>query len=134
MSSSVELLRLPTSKAVGLAPIFRGLAEKSNGRVTIGTLQRDIGQGSMRVWCVWDGVETLAWVLTSRYEAPTGIGVFRIDGIVGRQRKRWLHLMAELLDAARLEGCSLIECHARPGWKSEIPHLKHSNNFLEACI
>ena len=31
-------------------------------------------------------------------------------------------------------GCGLIECNARPGWRNEIPHMRHSTNLLEAPL
>lgn len=134
MSYSAELYAVPSAQAGQLAPIFEVLARKSNGRVSIESMTRDIGRGALTVWAVWDGGTVLAWVLTSIYEAPTGLKVFRIEGIVGRQRKRWLHLMSELLKSAQLSGCELVECTARDGWRDEIPTLKRVGQLLEARI
>lgn len=135
MSYSAKLAAVPVENAAMLAPIFEGLAKRSQGRVSVETIRRDLALGSWRAWAVWDGSNNVAaWVLTSIYEAPTGVKVFRVEGIVGRGRENWLHLIDELRDAARINGCSLFECHARRGWRDEIPWLKHTNNFLEARI
>ena len=133
-SSTAKLIAVPREIARQIAPEFASLAKRSNGRVTVATLERDIVDGGLRVWAIADGPETLAWLLTSTYRAPTGVQVFRIEAIVGRGRKRWLHLMQELVGHARAMGCSLVECNARPGWRDEIPGLKHSANFLEATL
>ena len=61
-------------------------------------------------------------------------GPHRIEAIVGRGRKDWLHLMDTLRAEAKAMGCGLIGCNARPGWRNEIPHMRHSTNLLEAPL
>lgn len=133
MSSSASLNAIPAEHARELAPLFLPLIRRSAGRLDIASLQRLLHRREWIMWCVMSGTP-LAWVLTSSYEAPSGLRVFRIEGVVGRQRKLWLHLMQELMDAARLNGCALIECHARLGWRGEIPGLAHVANYLEARL
>ena len=134
MSLSVSLIALPADEGATLAFVFRGLAEKSGGRVSVETIARDIASGDLTAWTVWDGQQSLAWVLTQVYTAPTGLKIFRIEGIVGRQRRAWLHLMSEMISAAKLNGCAIVECTARLGWRHEIPYLLHTANHLEAII
>lgn len=135
MSSTARLYAIPAREGAELAPIFKELADDSSGRVTVETIARDIRSGAWSVWAVdSDDDAALAWVLTSTYTAPSGLNVFRVEGIVGRERHKWVHLISELREAARRAGCALFECHARRGWRNEIPWLKHTNNFLEARV
>lgn len=114
--------------------MFSGLCDRSNGRLTVESLAGLIGSGAWQMWTVWGDDRSHAWVLTSTYQAPSGIKVWRIEAIVGRKRWMWLHLMDEMIAAAKLNGCEIVECAARPGWRGDIPHLRHTNNFLEARI
>lgn len=110
--------------------------ERSNGRhtveSTIDSLQKDLAQ----LWLAWDEEkkEAQAVAITQLVFYPSGMKVADFIIGTGKNKGMWKHLMTEMEDWAKAEGCGLIQLYCRKGWARELPSFKLSHVLLEKRI
>lgn len=105
---------LPQIKSVIWPLLERGVAV-DEGRATAEGVWKQIESGDSQLWVVMD--DTIrAIVLTAIIEYPN-LKACDIELCAGFGRKDWLHLLPELEQWAREQGCEVIEGRMRPGWK-----------------
>lgn len=81
--------------------------------------------GTLQLWLAIDPASRtpLAAAGTRIGDKPSGRRVMAIAWLAGRDRRRWLPLLAELEACARLNRCAAIEIEpqSRAGWQRALP-------------
>lgn len=72
----------------------------------------------------------LAVVVTETVETSEG-RKGRIVGIAGSDRGRWMHLLDEIEQDFRAEGCERVQTLARPGFVADMPDYRITGVILE---
>ena len=124
-SSSVEAVAVPPDHVDQVWPIYRPLVAPALLRtreMDAETVRRLAKEGRLQLWIAWDfeAKEALAGAATDVYEGP----LRRIGRVVlcgGRLRNLWIHLLAQLEEWARDEGCVALEITGRKGWARALP-------------
>ncbi|CAN0493160.1 unnamed protein product, partial [Phaeothamnion confervicola] len=75
----------------------------------------------------------LASVLTEIIQYPQR-RVARIVGCVGEHRAKWVHLISEIQDWSRSQGCVAMEIVARKGWAKALPDFQMTHVILESDL
>ena len=119
----MELVRIPTQeldKAWSLVDkdIKQALAYSS--QLTDSNFVFEIAkQDKFQVWIIWDKTQKktvdkyFGVVVTELIQKKLG----KIYIATGRQRHKWQHLINDIEDFAKAEGCQMMELIARPGWQ-----------------
>ena len=122
----MELVRIPTQeldKTWGLIDkdIRQALAYSSqltDSDFVFETAKQD----KFQVWIIWDKNQNktidkyFGVVVTELIQRKLG-KVCHIYIATGRQRLKWQHLINDIEDFAKQEGCQMMELIARPGWQ-----------------
>lgn len=98
-----------------LRPHLCRMADASGGRCHVGDIIDAIITGRNQVWLALEGSEILCAMLTEIHQYPR-LRAMRCIGVVGHQPRRWLHLLANVEEAARRNfGCHIMEALHQPG-------------------
>jgi hypothetical protein len=79
-------------------------------------------EGKFQIWVLWDKEQKITAnkyfgvVVTELIKRKFG-KVCHIYIMTGRQRNKWQHLINEVENFAKEEGCKMMELIARPGWQ-----------------
>ena len=79
-------------------------------------------EGKFQIWVLWDKEQKkteqkyFGVVVTELIKRKCG-KVCHIYIMTGRQRHKWQHLISEVENFAKEEGCDMMELIARPGWQ-----------------
>ncbi len=134
--SAVEpaLAAIPAEHIGEVFPLVRGLiesvAERSDGRYSVPGMLELFARGTWVLWIVWDG-DVRAIVGTEIYNDVSGMRCCMIRFATGREAKGWTHLLAEIEDYARANGCERLDMLARKGWAKHLPDYKITHVALE---
>jgi hypothetical protein len=98
-------------------------------------------KGNFQIWVLWDKDEKITSkkyygvVVTEIIQRKFG-KVCHIYIMTGRQRLKWQHLISEIEDFAKENGCKMMELIARPGWQRvlKIFDYKRTHVVLEKQI
>jgi hypothetical protein len=133
-ADKVDLVQIPTRAIVEVFPTIKGwlegLAERSGGRWSVSGLLQKFVAGDWQLWMVWDG-KPRAIVGTELYLEMTGMKCCMIRFCTGSGAPEWQHLLGNIEDWARLEGCSYLDMLARKGWAKHLPEYKLTHVELE---
>jgi hypothetical protein len=96
-------------------PHLEKMADGSGGRFDADDIHAAISVGRMQLWLVLFGSEILCAIVTEIIEYPQ-LRALRMVGIVGRNSRRWVDLLAKMECAARtVFGCKMMEALHQPG-------------------
>lgn len=135
-SSAVEpeLAAIPAEHIGEVFPLVRvlieGVAERSDGRYSVPGMLELFARGTWLLWVVWDG-GVRAIVGTEIYHDVSGMRCCMIRFATGREAKGWTHLLAEIEDYARAQGCERLDMLARKGWAKHLPDYKITHVAME---
>ncbi len=82
-------------------------------------------EGKFQIWVLWDKEQKkteqkyFGVVVTELIKRKFG-KVCHIYIMTGRQRNKWQHLISEVENFAKEEGCKMMELIARPGWQKVL--------------
>jgi len=82
-------------------------------------------EGKFQIWVLWDKEQKkteqkyFGVVVTELIKRKFG-KVCHIYIMTGRQRHKWQHLISEVENFAKEEGCKMMELIARPGWQKVL--------------
>ena len=82
-------------------------------------------EGKFQIWVLWDKEQKkteqkyFGVVVTELIKRKFG-KVCHIQIMTGRQRHKWQHLISEVENFAKEEGCKMMELIARPGWQKVL--------------
>jgi hypothetical protein len=105
-------------------------AMRRGGISDFSAVERNVLSGGALLWLAWDGREIVAAAVTE-LTLVHGRKLCTIVACGGRERRRWLHLIAELETFARREGCQAVRICGRRGWLRELPHYRATRVILE---
>lgn len=135
-SSAAEyvLQQIPKQHVRDVYPLVRDLMRKvcarSDGRYAEAPIARKLLAGDWQLWLVWNG-SVKAIVVTELYLDVSGLKCCMIRVCTGRGAKDWTHLIADIEDWARREGCAKLDMIARKGWARELPDYRMTHVMLE---
>lgn len=109
------------------------MAEATRGKLSVADIRGRIEREECQLWVVLEGSALLASVTTEIIVYPQR-KVARILGCVGEHRAKWVHLIAEIQDWARANGCAAMEIVARKGWARALPDFQMTHVLLEADL
>jgi len=95
--------------------LMRKVCARSRGRYSEAEVARKLLSGDWQLWVVWNGA-VKAIVVTELYLDVSGIKCCMIRVCTGYGAKDWTHLIADIEQWARVEGCRKLDMLARPGW------------------
>lgn len=106
--------------------IAERVVERSNGELSLAGIAERLLTGEWQLWVVVDGTyrAVLATELTKE-------GIARINFATGRGAEDWKHLIDEIKEWARQQGCHHLKMLARKGWAKHLPEFKISHVMLE---
>jgi hypothetical protein len=107
------------------------MADRSRGEMTIRTIAYRIGTGHWQLWLVTEGKEVAGCVITEIGAADSGMKICTVKACIGEDATRWLHLLSEIEEWARANGCQRINAWARRGWAKRLPHYEMTHVLLE---
>lgn len=113
-----------------VAPLMEAICERSQGRYSVPGMLERFAKGEWILWIVWDG-SVRAIVGTELYRDVSGMKCCMIRFATGRQAATWTHLLREIEDWARGEGCQRLDMIARKGWARHLPDYKMTHVVLE---
>ena len=98
-------------------------------------------ENKFQVWIIWDKNQKktvdkyFGVVVTELIKRKLG-KVCHIYIATGRQRHKWQHLIKDIEDFAKAEGCQMMELIARPGWQKVLNlfNYKRTHVVLEKKI
>lgn len=103
---------------------------RSGERYSIKSLIELIARGEFQLWVIGDE-HIRGVVLTELFFAPSGKKVASIRAATGDAAEGWLHLLPELEQWAKSEGCHVVEAIARKGWARRLTDYKLTHVVLE---
>ena len=110
--------------------LLESVVERSNGRYSVpGMLQR-FATKDWILWIVWDG-SVRAVLATELYHDISGMLCCTIRFATGKGAAGWTHLLSEIEDWARANGCQRLDMLARKGWAKHLPEYTMSHIMLE---
>jgi hypothetical protein len=93
------------------------------------------------MWQIWIAVdeagEVCAVAGTRLIAYDTGLKTLFIYFGTGRRRDIWQHFMADMLEWAKAQGCTLAEGSFRRGWRRVFAAFlpwRHTHDFLERVL
>lgn len=98
-------------------PYIRRMAAGSGGRFLPEDIEQAIFAGRFHAWLIFVGSEIGALLMTEIVDYPQ-FRALRCIGIVGHRPRRWMHLLANVEEAARhwpTGPCARIEALHQPG-------------------
>ena len=107
------------------------IADRSCGRLTVAGLRDALASpnadGGYRMvgWIAVDSADnSLLAIAIGGVETFDGGKHFKIYGIAGRDRKRWIHLREQIEEWARAQGCTHSVFLARKGYARDLPDYR----------
>lgn len=130
----MALQKVPVEHVAAVLPHVIGrlgaICDRSGERYTVASLVQLIMGGEFQLWIIGDD-QVRAVVLTELFFAPSGKKVASIRAATGDAAEGWMHLIAELEQWAKAEGCHVIEAVARKGWARRLTDYKMTHVILE---
>lgn len=107
------------------------IAARSNGRFEVPDLMLALVRLEMFAWVVVDEQARLVAVVLAEVRDYPRAKVCRLVGCAGRDRKKWLPLLAVIEHWAASIGCTQMHAEARKGWAGELPDYRLTHVLLE---
>lgn len=110
---------------------IEGVAERSRGRFSVPGIIDRIARKDWVLWVVFaDGI-VLSVLTAELYHDVSGLKCCRIPFCTGNGAASWVHLITQIEDWARAEGCERFDMIARKGWAKHLPDYKLTHVLLE---
>ena len=106
------------------------VVERTRGRWTVESVAEHLLTGAWQLWIVWDGAVN-AVVATEIFHEASGMKNARAVFVGGRDMGKWAHLVSDLEDWARSEGCTRFEMIISKGIAKHFPDYRMSHVLLE---
>ena len=118
MPLSAELVCVDPKRVGEIWPHVSSLLQEACRRTSLNAfedIQADILDGRSLLWVAWNGraIESVAATILINSEAGK-VCIITVCG--GSGIKRWLHLVGQIEDYARHEGCARVRIFGRKGW------------------
>lgn len=134
LADECRLQAIPPEHLADVFPLIKemmeGVAERSNGVLTVPAMLHAVAHKKWFLWVVWDG-SVRGIVAAELHIARSGMRVCSIHFCTGRGAKDWTHLLSEIEDWARANDCVRLDMLARKGWAKHLPDYRLSHIMLE---
>jgi hypothetical protein len=117
-------------------PLLEPALRRTGGLMETRHVLEDLNAGQMQLWVVLAGESEparIAAVLTRIVDYPLK-SICRIEYVAGSAIGRWRHLIGQIRDFARRQGCTALEAVARPGWRRIYPDWRVKRLLLSQEI
>lgn len=140
--ASVSLTRIPVEYVDSYWPKVAGFLEKavneSRGRYDIESLYLEIIRGSSHLWILFEGDDEAVSAFTTQFVhyplklnlSLVFLGADDSDESFNGRLQAWGALMPEVLEWARLHGCSGLEIIGRRGWLRVLKDQGFKESYL----
>jgi hypothetical protein len=92
--------------------------QRASGRLSLENIANDIMSGKWQLWLYLKGGEYKALAVTEISTCQNGKKILSLIICTGEDKELWEVLVPSTLEQfARVEGCTLFETLARPGWE-----------------
>ena len=124
------LVRIPRAALARLWPVIAPFAEKMAAEMPDdwppAELYRRAAAGILTLWAGWspDEKAVVAIAGTEIHRKPSGRTGLVIAMTAGSERRKWIHLVAELERFGADCGCDFVEIRGRPGWARLLPEYR----------
>ena len=129
-----QLVAIPPEHLGEVFPMVRELlekvAERSEGRYSVPGMLERFARPEWILCLAWDG-SVRAIVGSELYRDVSGMQCCMIRFATGRGAAGWTHLLAEIEDYARANGCQRLDMLARKGWAKHLPDYRMTHVALE---
>ena len=107
---------------------------ESRGRYNLEALYLEIIKGDCHLWVIFEGEDNVVSAFTTQfiyYPLKMNLSVVFLgsDDSLGGFSGMWVDLMPELMEWAKLHGCSAIEVVGRKGWLRVFRELGFKESF-----
>lgn len=114
-------------------PHLARMAAGSGGRHETSDLVNGVVNGRVQLWLALQGGAILCALLTEVHQYPR-LRVLRCIGVVGRNPRRWMHLMENVKRVAKENlGCERMEAMHTPGHERLLGPEWTTWHFLSEC-
>jgi hypothetical protein len=105
---------------------LKSVVERSKGKLTPDEIVDAFLSGKYQLWLIWNG-SLLAVGATELTKVASGLKICTIHFLTGENSLSWLHLIGDLEQWAKAQGCGLMKGYMRKGWAKRLPdyHLTH---------
>jgi len=109
-----------------IAEHLKSVVERSRGKLTPDEIVEAFISGKYQLWLIWNG-SLLAVGATELTKVASGLKICTIHFLTGENSLSWLHLIGDLEQWAKAQGCGLMKGYMRKGWAKRLPdyHLTH---------
>lgn len=114
-----------------IEPLLLRVVERSDGRYSMRGMAQRLVSGDWVLRVVWVDGEVRAIVGAEVYSDVSGMRCCIVRFCTGHGAKDWSHLLVEIEDWARKDGCERIEMIARKGWAKHLKDYALTHVFLE---
>jgi hypothetical protein len=112
-----------------VSPLIRTAMER--GAITdFGDIERAVLAGRALAWIAWDGT-TIEAAAVTQLSTVGGARFCTIVACGGKDRNKWLPLLAGLERYAKAEDCKTMRIFGRRGWERLLPDYKAARVLLE---
>lgn len=112
-----------------VAPLLRSAFMKT-GFALFSDLERDVFNGSALVWLAWNGESIEAAAATALIPTDAGL-VCAVLACGGKDMARWLPLLDQIEQWAKIEGCVRSRIVGRKGWLKALPAYREKHVVIE---
>lgn len=113
-----------------IVPDLERVIERTRGRWTLAAIAEHLMTDKWQLWLVWDG-RISAVVATELFYEASGMKNARAVFVGGREMAKWSHLISDLEEWARGEGCARFEMIISKGIARHFPEYKMTHVLLE---
>ena len=113
-----------------LVPDLSRVVERTRGRWSLNTIAERAMTGEWQLWVVWDG-RLSAVLATELFVEDNGEKNARAVFVGGREMAKWAHLVTDLEDWARDNGCKRFEMVISKGIARYFAEYRMSHVLLE---
>lgn len=128
----VLIPRLDVPKVLRLVmPQVQSVVERSHGALSVEGVIGAWASGKWQMWVIDTPDAIKAVMATEIHIQNSGRKACSIHFLTGDDSTTWLHLVDELEDFARAQGCGVLDGLMRKGWAKKLPDFHMSHVFLE---
>ena len=98
-----------------LVPLIEKWLEETWGEWTVESTLEDLKSGNWQAWLVYDE-EPVCIAITTITIFPNG-KIIQIFGVAGEKVSKYLHLLVDIEDFGRQNGCKAVIGYGRLGWE-----------------
>jgi hypothetical protein len=137
---TVQLICVSPTSVRDIWPLAKPLLRLAIARTSLGSFSKtesDVLCGNTLLWLAVEGdrrsLSIIAVALTELQQTDAGIACV-ITACAGKKMPRWLHLIHEIEEFARREGCTCVRLFGRRGWSRALQGYFQKNFILERSI